>query len=446
MVLTSMSFAVCAEQTVNENRAINLYVETNSIADATDEMYAGETVTVTIKLESAEELQHAEYVLEYNSKYFKCTDKNFTIEGVAGGHKEDVVDETTTKISHFSWSSEDAYAVNEQVLAVYIFEAIAQPTEVTDYFTISEAHATNYLESADDEVVPVQKNNKDVTILLIDHSVKKYVDGTLVDETAGEVNSDSFPYDDNDHKFRIETVPTATIEYTVKLNGEEITPTIDNDGNIVIKDEGTYVIEYEATDETVGYAPVEGTFTITIEKPVYVVEVGTEAYVDNKDIVIVYTNTPNIGFSYKNKDWEMVDVSGNGYLYDDPRTTAVEAVPYTYKFAYVVDVETAAAGEDIIGKYEANVIHWYKGNTDSEGYELVNKSVGDYKTDVTDNGNLTVDDIVFAYGVTRVYDPYFETEKYQYRILRLDLDNNKIVRNEDVTDVVNDVKSALGIE
>lgn len=446
MVLTSMSFAVCAEETVNEDRAINLYVQANSTSGEPDKLYAGETLTVTVKLESDEELQHADYVLEYNSTYFKCTEKNFTIAGVAGGYREDTVDATKKKISHYTWSSGDAYTTGEQVLAIYTFEALAQPTQVTDLFTISEAYATNYLESADDIKVPVEKNSKDVTILLIDHIITKYFDNNPVDETAGEKTSvDPFHYDDNEHFFRIETVPTATIEYTVTLDGEDITPEFDGNNNVVIKGEGTYVITYVATDETVGYAPVEGTFTITILKPAYVVEVGSD-YVDNKDIVIVYTNTPNVGFSYKDKDMEMVDVSNSTYLYDDPRTDAKETVGYTYKFAYVVDFESGATTEEIISKYEENVIHWYKGDKDSEGNELANKSVGGYTTDVTDNGDLTVDDIVFAYGVARVYAPYFTTEKYQYRILRLDLDNTKAVKNEELTDVVTDVKAALGIQ
>ncbi len=442
MVLTSMSFAVCAEETVNEDRAINLYVQASSTSGEPDKLYAGETLTVTVKLESDEELQHADYVLEYNSTYFKCTEKNFTISGVAGGHREDTVDATKKKISHYTWSSGDAYATGEQVLAIYTFEALAQPTQVTDLFTISEAYATNYLESADDIKVPVEKNSKDVTILLIDYTVKKYFDNELIDETLDEVTTKELNYDDAPHSFKIETVPTATVKYTVVYNGETIATDADD---VEIKKEGTYVITYEATDETVGYAPVEGTFTITVKKPAYVVEVGSD-YVDNKDIVIVYTNTPNVGFSYKDKDLEMVDVSNSTYLYDNPRTDAVENDPYTFKFAYVVDVESGATTEEIISKYEENVIHWYKGDKDSEGNELANKSVGGYTTDVTDNGDLTVDDIVFAYGVARVYAPYFTTEKYQYRILRLDLDNTKAVKNEDVTTVVTDVKAALGIQ
>lgn len=439
LILTTFSFTTLVQASeVNQNRAINVYVDSQSVlTDEYNKLYEKEYIIVTVKLERNEAIANAKYTLTYNPTYFNYVEGQSTADGA--------IKQEDGSIEHICWDQSGDFTLTDDVLATYKFEAIPQPTVVSYPFKIVDAYATNLDESIDAGLIPVSSNSEEVTILLKDYKIEKYLgikeDGSseLIDETQGEVTQTSFPYDDKTHTFHVVTDPEATVEYYVNDTKFD---------NVEIKGEGEYTIKYVVTNKKDGYGPVEKEFKITIQKPHYVVEVAKEYYVTGKVLVIAYTNTPNVHFSYEKKDYEMVDVTGNNYFYDNPRTQEVEAVPYAYKFAYVA----SPTANDEFWEYEDNVKVWYTGETDDAGNPLSTPSVGEYTADINDNKDvnnvndkgLDIDDISVAYGIANAYEPYFETDKHQYKFLRLDHDNNKMIRGEDTGFVVDEVKLALG--
>ncbi len=414
IALTSMSFAVVAETlTVKNDRAINIYVDKTEVYAVGSKK---SNVTVTVKIEkndAALELANAKYTMKYDPTLF-TTDSDPA--------------QTGTISEMFYKEGGETYA-NGDVLATYVFTPIPQVEKETGEFNMVEAFTYTYMESIDHEKFEASTEGKQVTILLETYEITKKIDGNPVDETAGDVKKASFPYDDKPHSFEIETVPTATVEYTVKDSEGNVIGTY-TDQEVVIKAEGEYVIEYVVTDKDDGYAPVEGTFTITIEKPVYYIEV-VENYVIGKNLVLVYTDIDNVGFSYKGNP--MVDVSISAYTYNDTKTTDIdEAVDTKYVYGFVP--ETIDYGyQDDFKAYKDLVSHWY-------GNEYEMDSVGAYDTDFNYYEGTDVQDITVGYGVMNGYNGYFANPKYQRNILKADLTQDKKVRGEDVGLVVDEAK------
>lgn len=459
MVLTSMSFAVSAE-IITDDCAINLYVDSQSaFTQAEDELYAKEYLLVNVMLEiganATAELASATCDITFDTSKFKFEEIDRTGVDVAVESGYNDADIANGIIKHYSWRMDGlTFDKGSHLLATYKFSAIPQTQEVTGTFDITNSYATEYEEGSVDKDAPIGNNEDEATILMVEYDVTKVFDGNKIDETSEEVTEKKFPYDNNSHSFKVEIEsvqdsvydPEGKAEVQYKVNGE----IVDID-TYEFKAEGTYVIDYEVINLPEGYTPVKDTFTIVIDKPTYFVEIGAKEYVDNKVLVLVYTDTEGAFFSYANKNWEMVDVSGNGYKYDNPRTTAVEEESYTRVFAYVADPvasdDDLVRTEETIKAYEANIINWYAGDKDSTGTVLKNESVGAYTADITDNKKLEIYDIVTAYGIANARAEYYDDAKnYQYRILRLDHNNNKHVDGDDTGFVSDAVKTELGIK
>lgn len=409
MVLTSMSFSALAYIEIKNDRAINIYVDKTEVyADGTPQSI----VTVTVKVEGRSDLANAQYTMVYDPALFELqeTEKDPGKTGM---------------ISEMFYKEGGTYTDGEE-LTKYTFKAIPQVAEETGDFFMQEAFTYTYMESIDAEKFEASSEGKSVTILLMDYDVKKYIDGNLIDETQGEVDEVEYNYDDATHSFEVETVPDATVEYTVKFNGTVVGTDL---SEVEFKEEGTYVIEYVVTDKENGYAPVEGDFTIIIKEPVYVVEV-VEDYVFadatsiGKNLVLVYTNTTGVGFNYGTN--VMVDVSTSDYDYKD-------VDPYDYVYAFVTDPIANGEANDYQA-YKDQVSHWYNGM-----YTI--PEVGVYNTDLNYNNDDEMQDISVLYGVMNGYPGYFADVKYQRNILKADVSQNKRVNGEDAADVVFAVKN-----
>ncbi|MBR4030288.1 MAG: hypothetical protein IKJ06_02710, partial [Clostridia bacterium] len=388
-------------------RAINIYVDKN-------EVYAEDgkdIVTVTVKLEGRSDLANAQYTLVYEPTLFTLqeTDKD---------------PETDGTITEMFYKTKGTFEDGE-ILATYTFKAKPQDHEETDHFFMMEAFSYTYIESIDKEKFEVSSEGKDVTIKLIEYKVEKYVDNILVDETAGEVTTDSFNYDNAPHTFHIVTVPEATVSYEVKYTAPDGTESTSSDVSN-IKAEGIYEITY-VVNNAIGHGPKNGKFTITIKEPVKVVEV-VENYVFadeiGKNLVLVYTKTANVGFSYGSE--VMVDVSTSNYEYNNI------ADDYTYVYGFV----TAPIENGTQTDYENMVSHWYQ---DDAGYEI--PAVGTYDEDLNYDGNDDMQDISVAYGVMNGYEGYFSNVKYQKNILKADITGDKMVRGNDAGLIVEAAKN-----
>ena len=457
MVLTSMNFVVSAE-IITDDCAINLYVDSQSaFTQVEDELYAKEYLLVNVMLEignnATAELASATCDITFDTTKFKfeSIDRSGVDTAIETGYNDK--DIANGVIKHYSWRMDGlTFDKGSHLLATYKFSAIPQTQEVTGKFDITNSYATEYEEGSEDENAEIDNNEDEATILMVEYDVTKLFDNEEVDEDTKKV---VINYDNKPHSFKVEIEsvqdsvydPEGKAEVQYKVNGE----IVDID-SYEFKAEKEYVIEYEVINLPEGYTPVKDTFTLVIDKPKYYVEIGAKEYVDNKVLVLVYTDTDGAFFSYGNKDWEMVDVSGNEYKYDDPRTTEVEAKEFKRVFAYVADPvasdDNVVRTEETIKDYEAMIINWYEGDKDTAGTTaLKNESVGAYTADITDNGLLEIYDIVTAYGIANARNEYYKDAKnYQYRILRLDHNNNKYVDGDDTGFVSDEVKTELGIK
>ncbi|MBE7047324.1 MAG: hypothetical protein E7396_07920 [Ruminococcaceae bacterium] len=351
------------------------------------EVFAGDEVVISVAV-NGENLANAKWKIKYDPSKF---------EFVSGD-----VTPSNGEFKDYKYLTDDTVFTENEVLKSYTFKALAQTEVTTADFEISDTYAYTYFESLDSTQVEALNNEKaTVTIKLIDYQIKLYADNNEV------INTDNieFAYDNKDHTFRVETVPAATVEY--KVNGEAKT-------DVVIKEEGEYVIEYTIIPED-GYQGVTDTFTITIGAPEYVIEVGADDYVAGKKIVLVYTNTDNAFFKYDGN--LMIDVSERGYKYED--TTA-----YTHVFAYVTSAVSGATDDD----YKANVSHLYS----SEGLY----TIAEYNNDINFDTELDIRDITSEFAVYNVNADVFRYVRYQKNILKADTDGNKTVGLNDTSTVV----------
>lgn len=384
MLVCSINLVAFAE-TIATDRAINVVANYS-------ERYADEEVEISIVIEG-NDLANAQWELTYDPTHFELMDT-------------DVVADNGTIID-YDFKQNGTYADGE-VIRTYTFKALAQPVETVSAFGISNTRAYTYMESIDAEKFLADNNICEyVTIKLRDYIVAVKVDG--VDQTSDEV---SFSYDDKEHTFEVITVPTASVSY--KVNGEDVT-------SVVIKEEGTYTISYTVTPE-LGYAPIEKSFTVVIEKPVYEVEVAigdamdAKDYVSGKKIVLVYTDTDNVTFAYDGN--AMIDVSESAYKYN--------GTDYKHVYAFVTDAISGATVDD----YKAKVVH---------SYELVCEKLDAYNADLNLDNAYDIQDVTVGFGIYNVYDGYYSNVKYQKNILKADTNNDKCVNDDDTSNIVRDV-------
>lgn len=359
------------------------------LADKT-EVNKDETVTVSVKI-NGNEIAGAAYTIGYE------TDKFELVGETGNGTLNEKVFKTDREV----------YADGE-ILKSYTFKALAQDTDVSADFTISNSAAYTRTESIE-AAKPVTADNKKVTvnIKLIEYAVTLKVDGTETTDSEKEIS-----YDGAYHTFEAITDPAAEVSY--KINGEAA-------GNVSIKDIGTYSIEYTVNNEK-GYAPFTGTFTLTIGDPEYVVEVNVNTtegadYVAGKKIVLVYTNVDGLSFAYDNK--LMIDVTARGYKYNGTDE-------YSYVYAFVTD----ALAEETVENYKTNVT--YKVPADTALYKL-----SEYNLDLNFDSNDDIQDIITVYGIYNAVPEYFADVKYQKNILKADTNGDKVVDGSDTGEVVN---------
>ena len=416
MILTSMFFTVSAEAVeVKTDRAINVNVSTTDVWA----VYGKDMVTVTVVIEDYrgnvaqdDHFINAEYTLNYNPALFELqeTDKD--------PEKDGTIYELFYKTGIEGYNSGDT-------VETYTFKAIPQEKEETDNFYLTSPQTYTYVECLSTDIFEASSENKEVTINLEPYEVKKYLDNTEIFDSADEnLPDNSFPYDNAEHRFKVETVPEAEVSYTVKLNDKVIGTDLDS---VVIKGEGTYEIEYTVTNKADGYAPVNGKYTIEIQEPVHVIEV-IEDYVLANDIgkvlVLVYTSTEGAGYNYGTD--VMVDVSKSGYKYNDTD-------PYQYVYGFVTNpIDNGYENE--FKAYKDLVSHWYNNE-----YEV--PSVGEYNYDINySGGTAEMKDISVVYGVVNAHPSYFSDVNNQKYILKADTSGDKKVRGEDASPVVAEAK------
>ena len=425
MVLTSMFFTVSAAVEVKTDRALTVVVDKT-------EVYAinGKDI-VTVKVVVADNRQNvttddqftvAEYTLDYDPALFTLQETNLeNHDAVNGTIKETFYVET---IAGWTTGAE---------LATYTFKAKPQVDVETDTFDLVSPQLYTVRESLKGDIFEAKSESKDVTILLEPYKVTKYIDGNEVNDSADDTLPDnSFPYDNNPHSFKVETVPDATVSYEVKYTAPDGTVTTSSDVNN-IKAEGTYEISYEVTNKANGYAPVKGTYTIEIQEPVHVIEV-IEDYIlaesIGKNLVLVYTNTE--GAVYKYNGEVMVDVSKSGYQYNNTDPS------HKFVYAFVAEPITKDNGSTVETDFDAHkalVSHVYNYSGDIP-------EVGEYNTDVNFIGGLGIQDIAVVWGAINGHPVYFEDVAYQRYLLKADVSKNKQLRGNDASFVVNDVKAA----
>ncbi len=430
MVLTSMCVVVSAETTVKTDRELNVVVDKTEVYAVDGKDIVKVSVVLKDNRTNVADDDHfigAEYTLNYDHTLFELQETN--IEGHKIENGQASIYEVFFKTTNEGYNSGD-------VLATYTFKAIPQVEEETDTFYLTTPEVYTLRECIPTEVLVATTESKNVTIKLEPYEVKKYIDGNEVFDSADDSLPDnSFPYDNAEHKFRVETVPSATVAYTVKLNGEEITPTFDIDDNVVIKGEGRYEISYEVTNKADGYDEVKGTYTIEIQEPIHFIEVVPNYVFANdigKMLVLVYTSTE--GAVYKYNGNVMVDVSESGYKYDDAATAVDEKGDYDYVYAFVTD-PISGGSENNFKAYKDLVSHVYN-------YSGEIPAVGEYNTDINFSGHLNVQDISFVYGVVNAFPAYFADVNNQKYILKADVSGDKHVKGNDASSVVSAVKAA----
>lgn len=379
------TYSVVAERSINVS------------TDAPEEgVVAGDTFTVKVKL-TGKDIANARWKLEYNKDLFELQGmaNNGTIYGYEV--KED----------------ETSVFADGAILAEYTFKAIAQTDVAYGDFKISDTYAYTRVESFEGSK-PVTANNDKVTVKinLIDYQVVKLFDGNEV------IGDKTISYDGAEHVFKVETIPTATVKYTV--NGVAVT-------DVKITEVGTYNITY-TVENAIGYAAVTGNFVLTVAEPEYVVEVNFGGngevgdYVAGKKIVLVYTNAENAFFKYDGK--LMLDVTERGYKYNGTDE-------YEHVFAFVTTAIQGGELED----YEMEVEPIYS----ASGLY----TIAAYDADLNFDTFKDLQDITTAYGVYNVNSTIFANIKYQRNILKADTNGDKCVDPEDTSYVITDVINAL---
>ena len=419
MLFSMASFVSAVE--VKNDRSIKATV-------SDDVVFAGDTVEVTVAI-YGEDLVNAEWSLSYDPAYF-------TYNGAASDiGAASVVDGSTINAHHFI-TDKDVVYTDGQVLAVYTFTAKAQSTVVTGAFEFGRTTAYTYMESiAPDAAFEASNEGAEVKIDLIPYDVE-HIFGQ--EDTEGDVvkgDEIEIPYNDAEHFFKVKaydsrndeesTGATITYELLGFVPDEQEASLLAEVGENVtgisdLKKQGTYHIGYEVIPE-IGYAGLEGEFTVYIVRPEFELEVNLAAdnsdYVNGKKIVLVYTDTDNVYFEFDGET--MLDVTASGYKF--------EGTPYEHVFAFVTD---AIAG-GTIDDYAALIQNIY------DGSDVVTVSY-DNSTDLNLDGTTNIRDVSVVYGVYNQVAEYYADAQWQKNILKADINHTKNVDNDDITPVIAD--------
>ncbi len=201
------------------------------------EVYAGEEVTVTVRVDG-NEIYGADWTLTWDDTKF-------------------ALDENSKPLEFHIVTGKDPLS-KDTVIATYKFTAIAQTTDnVKGNFSIADgAIAQTRLEAVENQYVAPIIEDTDVTIRLRDTlTADVQLNGSSVEgQTQKEVT-----YTDGGNTIDIvPSVPTAKV--AVKVNDQDITDIAGYDFTAP----GTYVIKYTVTED--GYVPVDESFTLIIKE------------------------------------------------------------------------------------------------------------------------------------------------------------------------------------
>ena len=399
MVLSTMSFVVSAEETTT------LPDRYFSIEASASEVEAGDDVVITVRV-NGDNLANSKWNFTYDADMFELnsiTDYDgITTAATASG---------TIEGHHFFTNGLSVYTSGDAV-ASYTFEALPQDPPVSDEtgtFTVLDAYAYTYYESIKGIDVDASTDSVDVTIKLIEYTEKITINGR--DYTGSTY--EELRFNNEDYTFVVETEPTATVTY--KVDGVEV-PAVN------IKDRkpggGSYTIEYTVVPAP-GYKGYTKTFELNIIEPEFLVEF-VDDYVPGKSLVLVYTNTDNVYFTYAGNT--MLDVTARRYKYND-------ATGYhNHVYGFVVD----GIPMGTVDAYKANIKDIY------DDSELV--TIDSYTTNVNFEGGVDIRDITSIYGIYNVNPTYFATYEFIKNILAADIvGNDKCVDGNDADAVVEDV-------
>lgn len=393
-------------------RSIDVYASAASVE-------AEDTVTITVKVDG-EKIGGANYTLKYNPAYFSLED---TQASTIFTRAEPITNTTAGTIEEMLYLPTASGAVTENpiTLVTYTFKAIAQTTDVTASFEIIDPSAPSMGEAILPTPVPDTTTNSPAQVQITLKDMGDYnilVDGTAITDEQKTAKAASVVYTGNAHTFALEALPTggASVAYVTKLGEDTVTE---------IKAEGVYTITYTITPET-GYRELVETFTLTVTKPEFDVEVVADDYVlgnadlgiKAKKLVLVLANT-TLGFKYDG--FVMVDVTDRYSTYYPT---------YGKIYGYVTDAIDAATDDT----YKAKVTY---------SKDTVNKTIDQTldQHDLNLDSDLDVRDIIVAYGAYNGEPTYFN-DLYQANILKADVNCNKKIDNADPASVVDAVRSA----
>ena len=363
------------------------------------EVYAGNEFDVVVKATGSTNYAGAKWTLTYDKDKFEC------VSTLTKGDNIESVEEGEIVGYNYDANAGDNYN-SDTKLATYKFKAKGLTTVDDGDFKITEgrvgtaAMAMNTYPQA--KVAPADN----VTILLNEFKTTVNVDGNAITGTTS-----SIPFDNAPHTISVTTEPQETVYYSVN-GGAETT------NAPVIKDAGTYTITYWV-DVPAGYdqtARTPKTFTFTIGAPDYEVEIA--GYTGSSKLVLVYTNADNANFKYGNNNELMYDVTDAGYKYNQTQ--------YKHVYGYVVpNVYLGTLYAD--GAYYASQINFVQGGT----HEVV---AYDYNVNCSSDNLVNMEDVIYTIGV---YNGKSDVSAMR-RVLKADVNHDKVVNNDDATLVKND--------
>ena len=371
-------------------------VATNPAAVSGDEIV---NVTVTV---NGPDFQNAEWKLEFDKNVFDYVGYTDTI---TTDIKAPVAGDGFVTDSLYTYTSGDVFP-GDTVLVTYQFKAKDQPAETTSTFTVTDAIvATSYTANFGD--ISVEGDSADVLVKLREFgSFETLVtmNGTTTNITADLANG---PYE----------APYTGLDYVFEvidpvLDGETVTYVITKDGEVVnaVNAAGTYEIEY--TVERIGYKAKTDTFTVVIGDPNF--ELETSIYtMGNYTLVMVYTDAAGMTPNFDGKD--MFDITASGYAYQGTPTAAAQP----FNFVYGIVIPQPAAGVDLKALVDF----------DTETSVAINP----YDADVNYVDGVNDRDAVVVINTYNGLPTQMNDEALLSRILKADVNKDKIVNMDDVT-------------
>ena len=326
-------------------------------------------VTVTV---NGDVFVGAEYSLSYESDKFELVSK-----------PNDVIQSGDTfKHVYLNYNAPDG-----TVIATYTFKALAHETEVTGYFTLNEARVETALSSLEGNSEPCKVSDPAAVVIALKkgeltvsaEDVEKNYDGNAYGVTAtANLPGAVVKYRDAEGAYTLDASPTY----------DEI---------------GEYTVYFRATLK--GYEPAYGSAKVIINEPQYVVE--TNEYVAGYSLVLVYTNSDKVTYSYDGN--AMLDVSNAGYTKDGES--------YSYVYAWVVKGQGNADKIDYLTTGTPNKIN--------------------YSCDVNASGSVDLRDVSAVVCVYNTDNNYMVASQMAL-VLRADVNHDKSVTMSDVSQILND--------